>query len=1082
MPDEKSISQLELESKLAYEKMTEDINNFLNACRDYTTLLSDEEKSSLGYNNELLDAYKTLLRFFIDYKTPEDYYLRDKDYVSPYLGKDKPSFIELYDKAVQSIFEYKDAYFKYTTAYDSRVKDYSFLDKMPSGNVIDKQTHDTSILDNYRNWGIDRICLDGFQNHLPEDSKGNDCFLQFMVDGKWVECEEARLHKDKITKIRFADNGVGFSSKNLKFLSSQKTSEDRSVGQFGEGLKLMAMAAVNLGLDLEIQSQNWKAKAYGKKQTIENYRSGEKSEEERKQLTWDVETYDGEPIVGSRTIFNRPTPELIDYALKLPELILELSKEKVFTKYDNSAEITSIDKGGKAFVKGVYLKDINSFFNYNFITDEINPDRNDFSQNFYINVKMEYLLLDALQNKNISKALIYKLLKYYENKGTIDNLDEKYHFFRDPIECIILGKIHEHFSKPDSSTDIARASEIKYLFKKYFEQYYAEKYADGSKKGGILLTETEKSDDLMEQFQDYELVKLPSELTSLFLDCGIASDMSVVKDYTDTKISTAISIDYGAELWDKQKILIDACQNHLPEDSKGKNIFLKFQTKDGRWHDYTEFPNYDDSEIKAVKISDDGIGYDFKSLGILASTKDNSTSSGKWGEGLKMIAAASLREGEKIKFVSRTWEATPTIGQDVLNSGEENEKAVDLLEFNVRDWTKKTKDFKNPLLDKDEMSATIFEEPSSKMLELFRNIDKSVLIFSEDKPFFSCGTTDILDLTGGNIFVRNLFIPDSHQTKYSYHFKDLNIDNRDRNCINTQLLKDKLFDLIFNIKDKRFMKLLLKDAEDFAKDPAGKDYLEFTTNFYIPSMTENADRWIEAFQEFFGENACINKMSNQDALFAGQANHVDLEVVTLPDYLANALLYLKSRDGKSIPSYEKQLEDAFKNQIQIPESELTKKEKAIIEQLYSYNKLFEMRYGIKDAIKTIKIFDYPTDYDGFKIDGRAKKLSDTVSISRNSLKIGLTYATDVFLHEATHAITGAKDADSDFRDFLSNNYAWYLGNTFPLQQSVIDNGLTKELLGSKFENFIRKVLQKIAFRRLRNNAKTKKKEETDVGR
>lgn len=342
--------------------------------------------------------------------------------------------------------------------------------------------------------------------------------------------------------------------------------------------------------------------------------------------------------------------------------------------------------------------------------------------------------------------------------------------------------------------------------------------------------------------------------------------------------------------------------------------------------------------------------------------------------------------------------------------------------------------------------------------------------------------TDILDITGGNIFVRNLFIPDSHQTKYSYHFKDLNIDNRDRNSINTQLLKDKLFNLIFNIKDKRFMKLLLKDAEDFAKDPAGKDYLEFTTNFYIPSLTENADRWIEAFQEFFGENACINKMSNQDALFAGQANHVDLEVVTLPDNLANALLYLKSRDGKSIPSYEKQVEDAIRNQMQIPESELTKKEKAIIEQLYSYNKLFEMQYGKKDVIKNIKIFDYPSDYKGFKADGFAEHFSDTVSISRNSLKIGLTYATDVFLHEATHAITGAKDADSDFRDFLSNNYAWYLGNTFPMQQSVIDNGLTKGLLGSKFENFIRKALQKINVRRIRNNAKTENKEETDVRR
>ena len=109
-------------------------------------------------------------------------------------------------------------------------------------------------------------------------------------------------------------------------------------------------------------------------------------------------------------------------------------------------------------------------------------------------------------------------------------------------------------------------------------------------------------------------------------------------------------------------------------------------------------------------------------------------------------------------------------------------------------------------------------------------------------------------------------------------------------------------------------------------------------------------------------------------------------------------------------------------------------------------------------------------------------IGDTIFISRNALEQGLTYATHIFLHEATHAITGAKDAEREFRNFISENYAWYLGNTFPMQQSVIDNGLTKGLLGSRFENFMRKVLQKITVRRLRKNAKSKKEEETDVGR
>lgn len=172
-----------------------------------------------------------------------------------------------------------------------------FLSYSLTGKVKE-ETLETSVLDNYRNWGIERIALDGFQNHLPEDSKGKNCFLQFYVDNKWVDCEEAKKQRDKIQKIRFADDGVGFDKNNLRFLSSQKTSEDLSVGQFGEGLKLIAMASVNVGLDLEVQSRNWTARATGKPVEYLNYRNQELGEtkEERTQLVWKVSEYDAEPI------------------------------------------------------------------------------------------------------------------------------------------------------------------------------------------------------------------------------------------------------------------------------------------------------------------------------------------------------------------------------------------------------------------------------------------------------------------------------------------------------------------------------------------------------------------------------------------------------------------------------------------------------------------------------------------------------------------------------------------------------------------------------------------------------------------
>jgi len=202
-------------------------------------------------------------------------------------------FLEL-EQVVKEINEYIN-----TIETDSKdeIESNDFLDYTLTGDHK-KEIFNTSILDNYRNWGIERIALDGFQNHLKEDSKGTSSFLQFLIDDKWVDYEDALLQKNKITKVRFADNGVGFDKNNLRFLSSQKTSEDLSVGQFGEGLKLIAMASVNLGLGLEVQSQNWKAKAIGKPIEYSNYRNKElgKTTEKRIQLAWEISEYDAEPM------------------------------------------------------------------------------------------------------------------------------------------------------------------------------------------------------------------------------------------------------------------------------------------------------------------------------------------------------------------------------------------------------------------------------------------------------------------------------------------------------------------------------------------------------------------------------------------------------------------------------------------------------------------------------------------------------------------------------------------------------------------------------------------------------------------
>ena len=277
---------------------------------------------------------------------------------------------------IQRCTEAREAWIKASEALDLVYERH--LDEAPRGKVIDTNRDGPGILDDYRqgSWGIERICLDGFQNHLPADSKGTKCYLHFLVGNKWVDCETARQHRDKIQKVRFADNGVGFTADNLFYLHSTKTSEDISAGQFGEGMKLASIAAVNLGLSLEFQSRNWRAIVGSEEKRIVNTRNSDQ-EEIRRRLVYDVTEYSGEPIAGSRTIFHTPTPEFIDYALGLPEKVLELSPRDIEFR-SQYGDIVSTEKPGEAFVKGIYLTDIKSFFSYNFNDANVNPDRNGF--------------------------------------------------------------------------------------------------------------------------------------------------------------------------------------------------------------------------------------------------------------------------------------------------------------------------------------------------------------------------------------------------------------------------------------------------------------------------------------------------------------------------------------------------------------------------------------------------------------------------------------------------------------------------------------------------------------------------------
>ena len=234
IPGRRKISDPEEVLDISLNNVKNITSQFVNDNSDGIDLSTSEEK-----NNEKLDLH-SLISQVADEGTPEEY----------------RQINEMFNTLRALYVELKKASDKVDAIYEKRI------DEEPSGNLLLERVIGTSIRDDYRHeaWDSDlRLALDGLQNHLPKDSNGTKCYIQFLVDNKWVDIETAKQNRDKIKEVRFVDNGAGFFIDNLIFLGSNKTSEDDSAGQFGEGLKLIAKEATAKGYDMEIQSQNWRS-------------------------------------------------------------------------------------------------------------------------------------------------------------------------------------------------------------------------------------------------------------------------------------------------------------------------------------------------------------------------------------------------------------------------------------------------------------------------------------------------------------------------------------------------------------------------------------------------------------------------------------------------------------------------------------------------------------------------------------------------------------------------------------------------------------------------------------------------------
>ncbi|MBS3152600.1 hypothetical protein J4230_04280 [Candidatus Woesearchaeota archaeon] len=546
--------------------------------------------------------------------------------------------------------------------------------------------------------------------------------------------------------------------------------------------------------------------------------------------------------------------------------------------------------------------------------------------------------------------------------------------------------------------------------------------------------------------------------------------MTEINNY---EVRTGLTLDFKSK-WGLERIILDSVSNHLPNDSKGNTTSIKVKQK-GKLIDF-RLANSEE-EIEEVVVEDDGRGYDSKLLSTILSLKAYDLQSvGQFGEGLKGVSAASLRNNIKVQFRSRNWIAEPYVTSEVIEG-----KSRDILYFKIKENGEKING-----------SRTVFTEPPKELVKELLSIPDKILYFNRDyvelhnekdnvkfpledllrgyneymeiisninsgsilnKKIIKQNFGDflfypqnirlqqgpkynsrIIDLKNGktDLFVKNVRV----KGVYSLYSYDLGIEEiaSERNFANEEKVLSEVRTLLEGCANTEVIENVIKAAEkkidhqllelivfrpirqEQSKinelNEINKNEISESLFFRQIKILYDSDLWVRSFRKLYGENAILSSLNN----FAnGDAETMGYKVVKLDSGIAK---YLQSKGIKNADQIKFSQEYRWVD-------DLTDEEKNILKECHKIDKYL----GISpDQSIEVKVYsglfsetgrEIPTSL-GVQIterDGRKY-----IGIKREALKDRETFV-ETYHHERGHSVTGAPDEDRAFADYFINKLA-----------------------------------------------------------
>jgi len=828
--------------------------------------------------------------------------------------------------------------------------------------IIRKETLETTLTLDYqkhKRWKK-RILLDWIQNHLPADSKWKHVYIQFFDEKENVRIslDKAKKTSNKISKIRFVDDGIWYDLKNLLFFFSTKWNEQESAGQFGEGIKMIAAAALREWIDIEFESQNRRAKPTSKKVTYDN--TNAKQTYEMQQLCYDVDYLKRtEKFIWARTTFYNPSNEFLNIAKDIGKYVLNF--RSWYTPIDKTREWEIVELGGsELYLKWIYINNSdNTYFSYNFYDVELNRDRDKLESTEYY-------------------SKIQNIIKWTNSKE------------------VILSLLEREKRKSSRWFQYETSSSLNPQNPKIWKEVFHEKYWD---KAVIINRENN---------QDYRLYNRVKELWytpilfyndyfyTTLSNAWINSAIAIYTKHANYEIETSFTLDYMKDQRGIDRIVLDGIQNHLPSDSWWSYVDILIVNNKGEMIPLDKAMDLEYHNIKKIIFKDNGKWYDVNYLWILKSDKEeNRKAVWQFGEWLKMLATTCLRNDIGVVFRSRDWEAKANKKWITVDG-----KSVQKLTFNVSENA-------NKII----WSETEFSNINWVLWDQVKNIYDKVLYFrkwykclSEDKTW-----SQALHYEDGAIFVKDIFLTDKYKDNiiFSYNIKT-DLINRDRNHIDRELIRKTIKNIVSTSYSTHMIHTILEKADNNTKSISelkeGWNYFEFQRmNFTFPAM------WKQVFYEKFWENAIICDVLGYEKIADVRAlwyNPIILEW-DISDSLQKIWIPLASTI----------LKENEENFDWISYDELTDGQKEIFQTHTMLDNYLEGNYEVP-----FRFFKgHKKEYWNRKTLWFWRSSSNYIAFRQEILNDEIRFA-DTYVHEKAHQITGASDETREHFDYVCKSY------------------------------------------------------------